>query len=239
MLSTGAVATGEQSLVPENLFHTLLTASKDSIDSQRLDSRTTFPLASHATLDAAKSFALKALPLLGYSHMDFDAYEERVSDEDNEETGAFFQDGIIVHAQRSGAHDFLIGIVTTPNNEKLQAKTDGSGELQLPLGTNHLHYVLQTRIDYNTDRAGAFQETVIEGTYVRRSDALAASKKCLISDEVGKKDFVLYEEQDKSENGEEWAYGEDVLVHAVSESGENFKITVATPLLAHQRHKKN
>lgn len=228
----------EQIQVPENLFHTILTASRDDNEHQGPGSRVIYPLASHATLDAAKAFALKALPLLGYSHFNFESVYERQSRDTAEESSTLLEDGIMVHARRPGAHDFLVSIITAPNNEKLPAKADGHGDLALPSGISHLYYIMQTRIDYNADRTGAFQDTTIEGTYVRKADAVAAAKKCLISDEKDKGDFEVYEERDGYKIGEDWPYGEEVLVHAVAGTGENFEVAVMTPLLAHERHKK-
>jgi hypothetical protein len=46
----------------------------------------------------------------------------------------------------------------------------------------------------------------------------------LIDQKVRKDSFAEYNEKDKQ--GDDWPYGDDVLVHAVTETGENFQISV-------------
>jgi len=97
--------------------------------------------------------------------------------------------------------------------------------------------VLQTTIDYNKDTAGAIQNTEIEGTYLTRKEAYEAAKTALLDEEVTKNSFAEYEERtDPTEKGE-WPYGEEVWVHAVAETGENFNVAVKTPPHSHLKHK--
>ena len=96
-----------------------------------------------------------------------------------------------------------------------------------------MHYVLQTRIDYNKDRNGADQTTEVQGTYVRRGDALIGAKGLL-----NKADYEEYDERDENDLSGKWEFGEDVVVHAVSSTGENFNITVRTVPGVHEKHGK-
>jgi hypothetical protein len=226
--------------VPQTLYHTLLTV----VDHTSLAPgapRAVYPLGTHTTLEAAKKFSLNALSLLGYSRSDFELYEEKPAktDEGDESPSWHYGDGTLVHAVRTGPHDFLISLAVTPNNEGLPASRDQHAHLELPDGSDHLHYVLQTCADLNADRSGEAQSTEVEGVFAHRKDAFAAAKNCLVSDEVAQSDFAQYDEWDEDELKDEWPFGEDVVVHAVAQTGENYVVAVRTVPGSHAKHGKN
>jgi hypothetical protein len=95
-----------------------------------------------------------------------------------------------------------------------------------------LNAVLQTTIDYNTDRIGGIQNTEVEGTYPTRKAAFEAAHTTLLDDEVTKASFAVYEEKEQFEG--EWPYGDEVLVHAVAETGENFDVFVKAQPHSHK-----
>ena len=227
--------------VPDTLYHTLLTVVDYAADPTG-SVRTVHPLGTHADLAAAKAFALSALSRLGYARDDFESYAERgaatngLPNEDD--------DGVLVRARRTGPHEFLVSLATTPNNEHLPttppkktSNSDGVAGLQLPDGA-HLHYVLQTKTDYHVDRSGAVQTTDVEGVYARRADALAAARACLLGDEVRRADFAQYDERGADVADDEWPFGDDVLVHAVAQTGENYRVAVRTVPGSHASHAK-
>ncbi|KNB06455.1 hypothetical protein FOXG_07158 [Fusarium oxysporum f. sp. lycopersici 4287] len=80
---------------------------------------------------------------------------------------------------------------------------------------------MQTTIDYNKDRTGCVQETQIEGTFIHRADAYAAAH---------------YDTPEKMAG--EWPFGEEVVAHAVAETGQNTIVEVKTVAGAHQKHGK-
>jgi hypothetical protein len=223
--------------VPSSLFHTTLTVIKDPADSGCSVS-TVYPLGTHATLRAAKDFSSKALQGLGYYPSDFELYEERPKTPEPDAETWPYSDGTMIHAKRPGPCEFLISIMTTPNNEQLSVNPDKPSELELPGGTDHLHYVMQTKVDYNSQRIGAAQDTEIEGVYVKRADAFAAAKACLISDEIPREDYAQYDEWDSETLKDEWPFGEDVVVHAVSQTGENYTVAIRTVIGSHSKHAK-
>lgn len=94
--------------------------------------------------------------------------------------------------------------------------------------------VLQTTIDYNNDRIGGIQSTEVEGTYATRKEAFAAATTALLDDEVKKEDFAEYDTKDEFEG--EWPYGDECLVHAVGQTGENFKVLVKAQPHSHKLH---
>ncbi|KAK3937364.1 hypothetical protein QBC46DRAFT_392898 [Diplogelasinospora grovesii] len=227
------ISTGQVFEIPELLYHTTLTVIDYRADASGAI-RPVYVLATHTNLETAKKYAAtRALPDLGYEPDDFVEYAVRPHTGEDWPHG----DGVIVYAKAPAGQVFLVGLDTKPNTESLPAKPDGSDTLQLPDGCDHLHYVLQTIIDYNRDRSGAIQKTEIEGCYVHRKDAFKAAKEVLLAGELEKKDFDQYDERDE-ELPEDWPFGDDVVVHAVAPTGENYSVAVRTIPGAHEKHHK-
>jgi hypothetical protein len=216
--------------VPEVLFHTTLTVVDYHSDTSG-STRDVHVLGTHTTLPAAKAFALMALQLLGYDAGDFAEYTTRVDTPAEEWTHG---DGVMVYAKAPKGQEFLVGLDTKPNTESLPAGPSGD-TLLLPSPHDHLHYVLQNRTDFNQDRSGAYQTTEIQGCYVRKADAVAAAKATL---EELREEFAQYDERGIDGSEAEWPFGEDVVIHAVAQTGENYTVAVKTVPGAHQRHGK-
>uniref|UniRef100_A0A0C4DJ28 Uncharacterized protein n=1 Tax=Fusarium oxysporum (strain Fo5176) TaxID=660025 RepID=A0A0C4DJ28_FUSOF len=85
---------------------------------------------------------------------------------------------------------------------------DSNGGIFMPTGIPSLYYVMQTMIDYNKDRTGCVQETQIED----------------------------YDTPEKMAG--EWPFGEEVVAHAVAETGQNIIVEVKTVAGAHHKHGK-
>ncbi|KAL7921159.1 hypothetical protein ACQKWADRAFT_321648 [Trichoderma austrokoningii] len=220
-------------LIPDQLFHTVLTVIDYAHDPSGA-SRTAFVLKTHGTLAAAKTFAKRSLESLNFSSSDFQQYHVRGSRSPSESWS--HGDGVLVFARAFDGQEFLVGIDTTPNNEALSATPDG--DLVLPEGAEFLHYVLQISVDYNADRSGGLQTTEILGVYVHRADAWTAAHKSLDPAE-----YAEYDRRGDSRFIGEWPFGEDIAVHAVSETGQNQFIAVRRPPeqkheLKHQSLKK-
>ncbi|KAK1760253.1 hypothetical protein QBC47DRAFT_408339 [Echria macrotheca] len=217
--------------VPELLFHTVLTVIDFHVDTSG-STQNVYVLGTHTTLEAAKTFSYTALEGLGYSEDDFVEYETRAKVPlENWKHG----DGVMVYAKAPAGQVFKVSIDTKPNNEQLPEDPVKHVPV-LPKGFDHLHYVLQTKIDYNLDRSGAIQQTEIEGCYVKRADALAAAKNVLA--DMDRDYFSQYDERDKTGEDDDWPFGEDVIVHAVAETGENYRVCVRTVPGAHKRYSK-
>lgn len=210
--------------VPEELFHTTLTVVEN-------DMRDVHVLGTHTTLPAAKAFALMALKLLGYDEDDFEEYVTRVGTAAEEWAHG---DGVMVYAKSPKGQEFLVGLDTKPNTESLPAGPQGD-TLLLPEGHDHLHYVLQSKTDYNQRNMGAFHTSEIQGCYAQRAHAVAAARDVLKED---RDEYAQYDERDDAESEAEWPFGEDVFVHAVAQTGENYTVAVKTVPGAHRRHAK-
>ncbi|KAL2022173.1 hypothetical protein VTK56DRAFT_6002 [Thermocarpiscus australiensis] len=217
--------------IPEQLFHTTLTVVDYHKDTSGAI-RDVYVLGTHTTLPSAKRFALAALQQLGYQPDDFAEYATRADAPDAEAWP--HGDGVMVYAKAPRGQEFLVGLDTKPNTESLPGGGPGD-TLRLPEGHDHLHYVLQNRTDYNQDKSGAFQTTEIEGCYVREADALAAAKGILAED---KEEFAQYDERDDLGERDDWPFGEEVVVHAVAQTGENYTVAVKTVPGAHRKHAK-
>jgi hypothetical protein len=139
-----------------------------------------------------------------------------------------------VYAKAPKGQEFYVSLDTKPNTESLPAGPKGT--LQLPEGHDHLHYVLQNRTDYNQDKSGAFQNTEIQGCYVHREHALAAAKTTLQED---REEYAQYDERDDEDSEGGWPFGDEVVVHAVAQTGENYTVAVKTVPGAHQKHGKS
>jgi hypothetical protein len=215
--------------IPEQLFHTTLTVVDYHLDTSG-STRDVHVLGTHTSLPAAKAFALAALELLGYEPDDFEEYAARVDTPLEEWKHG---DGVMVYAKAPKGHEFYVGLDTKPNTESLPAGPKDT--LQLPEGHDHLHYVLQNRTDYNQDKSGAFQTTEIQGCYLRREHALAAAKTTLQED---REEYAQYDERDDEDSEGEWPFGDEVVVHAVAQTGDNYTVAVKTVPGAHQKHGK-
>ncbi|CEI39817.1 hypothetical protein FVEN_g2096 [Fusarium venenatum] len=199
---------------PELLYHVLITVidyDKDPSGAQR----STYVLGTRGSLESAKSSAYRVLNTLRYTPGDFAEYAVHSSHQGTWRYG----EGVMVYARTPAGRTFLISLQATPNDDQFVVQYDGS--IMLPKGISSLQYILQTTIDYNKDRSGAQQETQIEGTFLHRSEALAAARNLL--DPLDFEDFETPEKMDG-----EWPYGDNVVAHAISESGLNLFVAVQT-----------
>ncbi|KAH6845839.1 hypothetical protein B0I37DRAFT_381231 [Chaetomium sp. MPI-CAGE-AT-0009] len=235
--------TDGNSSIPEQLYHTTLTVVDFHRDTSG-STRDTHILATHTTLPTAKAFALKALETLGYKPGDFDEYATRADYTGEAAEAWLHHDGVMVYARGRAGRELLVGLDTKPNTESLPAVAVGDNEadqdkkdtIQLPPGHERLYYVLQNRTDYTQDQRAAYQMAEIQGCYARREDALAAAREALRED---RDEYAQYDERGEDQGEEEsWPFGEEVVVHAVAQTGENYTIAVKTAMEAHEKHGK-
>jgi hypothetical protein len=188
--------------------------------------RTTEVFGTYTSLLAAKSAARSCLKMLGYLPEEFSTYREKI----NPETWSY-GDGVFIYAKAPAGQEFSVRVDTKPNENGFKGTEHGKVE-------GHLCYVLQTKIDYNDDRIGGKQTTEVEGVYRIRKDALDAAYTVLLDDAEGitKESFAEYDEQDMKNN--DWPYGEEILVHAVGQNGDNFLVAVKSQLSQHEHEFK-
>ncbi|EKD14055.1 uncharacterized protein L3040_007942 [Drepanopeziza brunnea f. sp. 'multigermtubi'] len=180
-------------------------------------------LGTFTDLAAAKLAANAGLASEGYVKDDFEVYEQKSETAFQKWKHA---DEVTVFARAPAGQEFEVCLDTKPNTG-FEGNVNGEVE-------GHLHYVLQTTIDYNNDRIGGIQTTEVEGTYPTRAQAFEAAKTILLDNEVKKSDFAEYDAKDEFEG--EWPYGDECLVHAVGQTGENFKVLVKAQPHSHKLH---
>jgi hypothetical protein len=150
--------------------------------------------------------------MLSFSPDDFEEYHVRAPQCSSSGEWRHGEDTQIF-ARASTGQIFLVAVEAMPNNAALPA-TPG-GEVILPKGVESLHYVVQVFTDQKQDSFGSAQIAHIDGSYVHRADALAAARRCLDPTQ-----FVEYDMQDDPDVVDHWPFGEDVVVHAVSNTGQ-------------------
>ncbi|KAF2097952.1 hypothetical protein NA57DRAFT_76752 [Rhizodiscina lignyota] len=175
----------------------------------------------YTELQAAKKAAREVLLNEGYEKEWFSVYDLKGDGLDDTWKHG---DGMIVYAvapevgasEKEGQELFKVFIETEQNQLGLSGNEQG-------LVQESLYYVLQTTIHYDLDRSGAKRETTVEGTYRRCTEAKEKATSVLLDCGMSKRDFVEYEENDGSSN---WPYGQDIIVRAVAEGGENYLVIV-------------
>ncbi|KAL2260849.1 hypothetical protein VTK26DRAFT_5031 [Humicola hyalothermophila] len=219
---------GNQS-IPEVLYHTTLTVVEYHRHSCG-STRDVYALGTHTTMPAAKESAHSALEHLGYQADDFLDYAARLETPSEQWKHG---DAVLVYAKDPRGREFLVGIGTAPNTDSLEAGT--GDKVLLPEGHDHLHYVMKRMINYSQDRCGAFHTCEILGCYLKRDDALVAAKAALDADHV---EYAQYDERKDGEADGGWPFGEEVVVHAVGQTGENYTVAVTTVQTARNKHGK-
>jgi hypothetical protein len=212
-----------QKEVPEFLYHIKRTVT-DYHEDKSGATRLVDILGTFTDLTAAKKAAFSALASEGYLRDDFEFFESK-----NEVAPEEWKhpDGVATFAKAPAGQEFEVRLDTKPNTAGLVGNADGEVE-------GHLHYVLQTTIDYNNDHIGGIQTTEVEGTYMTRKEAHAGAKDCLLDDEITKASFAEYDEKEQFKG--EWPYGDECLVHAVGETGSNFLVSVKAQPHSHKTH---
>ncbi len=241
--------------IPELLYHAVLVVY-DGQEGLEKPSRRVDVLGTFSTLPAAKAFAATGLQVLGYEPADFAEYAVQ-----DGKTPWAYGDGVLVYAKAFAGQEFAVGIDTTPNDQEFAAGPNGTILLSAyPDASDpaqHLHYVLQTEVDYDQEPGSKFKTTEIEGCYLHRADAIDAAKASLKNSGIEfaqyeeRKDLGTTEDVSSGESGGaavnnelgpsltfQWPFGEEVLVHAVSQTGENYEVSIRTIPGAHKKHAK-
>jgi hypothetical protein len=194
----------------EDNLYVIKRAEVMSKDPAELKFKVSLP-ATFTDLKAAKAAARGLLKEEGYDVELLPVY--KVNDgSSNWEYG----DGVLVHAEVPGEAEFEVAIDTVPNT--IGAKPDGTGRVTTPL-----FHVVQTIIDYNTDRSGKKREYIVEGTYAEEKVANEQALNVLVDEERKKEDYVEYDERSTDAV---WTFGDEVVVHAIDHHGMNLLVSV-------------
>jgi len=165
-------------------------------------------------LDTAKACARSVLKHLNLTPSRFLIYEENIG-----QANWPFEDGVMEYAKSAGGQEIYISIDTKENTNKLLSSEEG--RVYGPL-----YYVFQSFTDYDADAFATNHHTEIEGTFKDREDAVRLAHRVLLDKDINRDDFATYEE---NIGQDDWPYGEDSIVHAVSATGRIYTVAVLSP----------
>ncbi|KAK4178964.1 hypothetical protein QBC36DRAFT_308658 [Triangularia setosa] len=249
-----------QSSVPEKLYHTTLTIIDHNASTSGA-TRHPYILGTHTDLDSAKAWAQVALQeSLNYSPSDF---TKLVTQSDLPPYQDWpYGENIQVYALSPSGQEFLVGIMTKPNEDSLphhSHTTEGEKRDQVPphktatcSGHGDLHYILQTKWDFKQAKgdknSNAFQRTEVAGCCVPRKEAFQKAKQ-LLHRERERGMFAQYDERETGDEeseidekrwgrGSGWPFGDEVVVHAVGHGGECYEVAVKSVSGARRRRSK-
>jgi len=202
----------------ENLYHIIFTSShlakladvNDLVEKVRV-------CGTYTALIAAKNAAHRVLFDAGYEKEWFTEYDTKEAD--FLAHGIKRSAGLAVLAKASDGTIFRVSIATTPNVQAFE--DDEDHKIHKPL-----YHVVQTNVLYNEDDSGEARETNIEGSFLAYEQARKFAGEVLLDSECGvkKESFAEYCEAGPDET--DCGYGENVVVHAVGQNGENILVSV-------------
>ncbi|EXJ90649.1 hypothetical protein A1O1_03753 [Capronia coronata CBS 617.96] len=201
----------------ENLYHVVFTTSHISKDVNGEVERVRV-CGTYTTLPAAKAAAHRTLFEAGYEKEMFDEYE--TSQEQFIRHHVKRRTGLCVLAKSADGTVFRVSVATTPNSLNLKGGKDDHKIHQ------DLYHVVQTNVLYTEDDTGAARETNVEGTFTTYEEARKYASQVLLAPEDGvtKESFEEYDEAGPDEK--DCGFGENVVVHAVGQNGENYLVSV-------------
>ncbi|KAL2869382.1 uncharacterized protein BJX67DRAFT_379400 [Aspergillus lucknowensis] len=207
---------------PENLYHVLLTTSHITKNPNNVVEKVRIP-GTYTSLLAAKAAAHSCLYEAGYEREWFETYETRTHLAEHEHGEQGPGKGVMVHATAPDGTTFRVRIDTTPNKMGLTSEL-ADGRVSVPL-----FYVLQASVEYtggDGDEECRVRDINVEGTFTSYDEARKFASTVLLSPEDGitKESFAEYSEAQPDER--DCGYGENVIVHAVSDYGVNYLVTV-------------
>lgn len=214
----------EENAMSQNLYTVILTTRHINKNPNNVVERLRVP-GTYISLLAAKAAAHSCLYDAGYEREWFDIYETRRSAPETEaENGGFgsslHQQGLMVYATGPDGTIFRVWLKTTPNDMGLASDLP-DGRVSIPL-----YYVIQADVEYYSDGGASLREINIQGTFTLYEEARKAAGSVLLSsaDGITKDSFARYSEAGPDET--DCGYGENVVIHAVSDYGINHLVMV-------------
>jgi hypothetical protein len=195
----------------KTLYHVLFITSHLQKDPNGKFQKIRIP-GTYTSLASAKAAAYRCLFDAGYEREWFDKYETKQEHED---------DGTIVFAVATSGSTYRIRVLSTPNTigEKLQVHDDGRV-------MTSIHCVVRIRTILEDDE---YRDVNVEGVFLRYSDARDYALRVLLDSGGGIKEdsFAVFEKA--GPNQTDCGYGDNIIVHAVGNSGENFWVSIINP----------
>jgi hypothetical protein len=202
---------------PENLYHIILTTEHVENDPNSETEKIRI-LGTYGSLVAAKAAAHSCLFDAGYGREWFFKYEGNPTPLRSYST--YQRISLIILAMAPDGTTFRVCINTTPNLGNLTTE-NGDGRIAI-----ELYHVVQTKFKYTGCEGEQHRDINIEATFTTYDKARSFAHSVLLSEDnhVTKKSFAQYDEA--GWNDREGRFGENVVIHAVGFSGENYLISV-------------
>ena len=169
----------------------------------------------YTSLKAAKAAAHKSMFDAGYEKEWFPDFisqslEIKQSRIDNSR-------GLIVYAKAPDGTEYRVSILSSSNASHFEGNDEGKVNGQL-------YHVLRTTVYYSRDETGAIRENEVEASFTSQDQAKRFASKLLIQEGTGmtKESYAQYDESTTGEGD----YGENTIVHAVGDNGDNILVRV-------------
>ena len=201
-------------------YHILITSSHLTKDPNQQVEKLRI-VGTYDSLPLAKAAAHRALFDAGYEAEFFKAYGVSADFFDKQDIPVQDRDGLLVFAVAQDGTIFQVRIVTTPNDAEWTHQFE-DGRI-----CKELYYVVQTTASYR-DCSESKNSRVhnIKGVFDSYEEARKSALSALanVADGMTKESYAQYDEVAANET--DCGYGENVLVHAVGQDGENLLVSV-------------
>lgn len=201
----------------ENLYHVLFSVShiQKDINSEVEKVRV---CGTYTALSAAKGAAYRTLFDAGYEREWFSEFDTK--QDEFLAHGVKRRTGLCVLAKAADGTIFRVSVATSPNTQGFDGDDDDH-KVHLDL-----YHVVQTDVLYSEDDSGEARESNVEGSFTSYEAAREFAAKVLLApeDDVTKESFAQFDEAGPGEK--DCGYGENVVVHAVGQNGENMLVSV-------------
>ncbi|KAL4811787.1 hypothetical protein BDW67DRAFT_171305 [Aspergillus spinulosporus] len=212
---------GENKHIPEHLYHILFTTSHIHNNPNNVVEKVRVP-GTYISLSAAKAAAHSCLYDAGYEQEWFETYESRANQTDKETSVSSLADeaGLMVYAKAPDGTIFRVRIRNTPNDAGLTSDLP-DGRVSVPL-----YYVIQASVEYGGDEGSMMRDIDVQhaSTSYEKARELASTVLLSPADGITKDSFAEYSEAGPNET--DCGYGENVIVHAASDYGTNYLVSV-------------
>ncbi|KAJ5771791.1 hypothetical protein N7520_002320 [Penicillium odoratum] len=175
-------------------------------------------LGTYTSIGKAKEAAHRSLFESGYEREWFSRFE--TDPEVLESLSAIQGVGLAVYAVATDGTVFRVRISTSPNTLRL---TTDNEDGRIPTS---LYYVLQTNIPYCTHERKPAHDTNVEGMFKSYEEARKFASILLLSEEDGITSSSYQDYCEAGSNERDCEYGDNVVVHAIGENGENYFVSV-------------
>lgn len=175
-------------------------------------------LGTYTSVGKAKDAAHRSLFESGYEREWFSTFE--TNPEVLEGFSVSQGVGLAVYAVATDGAVFRVRITTSPNNLRL---TTDNEDGRVPIS---LYYVVQTNVPYCTHERRSARDTNVEGTFKSYAEARKFASTLLLSEEDGIRASSYQDYCEAGPNERDCEYGNNVIVHAIGESGENYFVSV-------------